>query len=129
MAPDGHITTREFDGFRDAVLEAITTAAGNSEKRFDAIDRRFDNAQKTTNDLLRIAGEQQSKLQDHERRLNAHSQLGHLHARKDDPAPATGDNEPLTMKDLKRAIWLAAAVVGLAITAIATMVSGVLDKP
>jgi hypothetical protein len=105
---DQHITTREFDGFKDAVVTAIADSSANLHKRLDGFDRRFDNAQKTTNDLLRVAGDHQAKLEEHERRLN-----GHRHTRKDDPPSA--DNEPITMKQVKSIVWalgIAGSVIG-----------------
>lgn len=102
-----HITAREFDGFKEAVVNAISTAESGIHKRLDGTDRRIDNVQRTTNDLLRISGKHDTRLNEHDRRLNAN---GPRHARKEDPP---SDNDPVTMKDVKRALWVAGAVLTL----------------
>ena len=125
MADDNeHVTIREFEGFKDAVVNAISDSSSGVHKRLDSLDRRFDNVQHTTNQLLRISGEHATKLGEHERRLNAN---GHKHFRKDDPPPSP-DNEPLTMKDLKRAVYVAAAVLGIAAATAAAFIASVWEK-
>lgn len=119
-----HVTIREFEGFKEAVVNAISDSSSGVHKRLDSLDRRFDNVQHTTNQLLRISGEHATRLGEHERRLNAN---GHKHARKDDPAPSP-DNEPLTMKDLKRAAWVAGAVIAVAIAGVVVFVASAWDK-
>lgn len=117
MADDSrteHITAREFDGFKTAIVNAIAQSDDNTNKRFDTIERRFDTAQKTTNDLLRIAGSQGQKLEEHERRLNSGI---HKHSRKDDPPT---DNDPITVKDVKRALFFC----GLFISVLTGIVKG-----
>lgn len=107
MADDqDHITAREFDGFKDAVVQAISDSSVNLHKRLDGIDRRFDTVQSTTNQLLQISGKHATKIEDHERRLNSGV---HKHIRKDDPPMP--DNEPITMRDFKRALWVAGGVL------------------
>lgn len=122
-----HVTIREFSVFKDAVVDAISESSSGVHKRLDRIeqrfDTRFDNVQRTTNDLLRISGEHASKLGDHERRLGAN---GHKHIRKDDPP--SPDNEPLTMKDLKRAAWVAAAAIAVALAGAVLVMASVLEK-
>lgn len=100
-----HVTIREFESFRDAVVNAISDSSSGVHKRLDGIDRRFETVQHTTNQLLKVSGEHSTKLAEHERRLN-----GHRHVRKDDP-PAAPDTEPITVKDLKRALWVAGGVL------------------
>lgn len=124
MDEQQHVTFREFDGFKDAVVNAISDAAQTTTNQFHAMERRFADQQKTTNELLRIAGEHQTQLKEHERRLNSGL---HRHIRKDDPAPSP-DSEPLTMKDLKRAAWVAAAVIAVAVAGVVVFVSSLKDK-
>lgn len=108
--PQQHVTIREFEGFKEAVVNAISDSSTGIHKRLDGTDRRIENVQRTTNDLLRVSGEHATKLGEHERRLN-----GHRHARKDDRL--TGDNDPVTVKDVKRALWIAGGMAS-ALTAI-----------
>lgn len=110
MADDNsqHITAREFDGFKEAVVDAIGQSTEAMNKRFDSMERRFETSQKTTNDLIRIQGEQQTQLREHERRLNNGT---HVHARRTDPV--TPDVEPITVKDVKRAVYIAGLVLAV----------------
>lgn len=106
MAEDQqHITAREFDGFKETIVQAIADSSINLHKRLDGIDRRFDSLQHTTNELLKISGQHSAKLGEHERRLNGN---GHRHARKEDPP---SDNDPITVKDIKRLGFIIGGIV------------------
>lgn len=119
-----HVTIREFDGFKEAVVDAIARSDENINKRFDLMERRFDSGQKTTNELLRIAGAQGTRIDEHERRLNSGT---HKHSRKDDAAPS-GDNEPLTIRHLKNALLIATVSVIVAVGGVVIVITMILDK-
>lgn len=120
-----HVTFREFDAFKDAVVAAIADASSTVNGRFDSMERRFETAQRLSNDLLGIVKEQGTTLREHERRLNSHS---FRHARKDDPPAPSPDSEPLTMKDLKRAGYVAMAVLAVTIAGVVLLLTGILEK-
>lgn len=106
--PNDHVTIREFEGFKEAIVGAIADSSSGIHKRLDGTDRRIENVQRTTNDLLRVSGVHATKLDDHERRLNAH---GHPRSRKDDSPKIDDDAKPITRRDLNVAVGVALIVI------------------
>lgn len=105
MADEDHITVREFDGFKEAVVSAISESSSGVHKRLDGIDRRFDTAQRTTNELLRVSGVHATKLDEHERRLN-HGQGRKAETKPDD------DSKPVTRREINVAVGVGILCVG-----------------
>lgn len=114
-----HITAREFDNAIRGLTTAMADGFANLGDRVTEVKDEL----KAMNSKVALQGSSIAHLQtksatqevvigNHGRKLEK-IDTGYRHARKDDPDPPHGDSEPITMKDLKRALWVAGAVMTL----------------
>ena len=113
MADDhnDHITAREFDGFKDAVVDAMSSGFKGVHDRLDVTNGRLGKHDNEIRALLERAAAQGVKLDEIEKREREHkrrtdpSGVVHSHTRAD-------DTDAITKKDLKNALFVAGAVLG-----------------
>lgn len=116
------VRIREFEGFKEAIVDAVHDSARGIHERLKGIETRAENDRRTTNDLLKIVGGLSSRQDNLDRTFKRE----YRHARKDDPPP--DDDTPLTMRDLKRAAFIAKATLLIAAAGVLLFVSGLIDK-
>lgn len=119
MTDDQHVSVREFDTFKEAVVSSIDNGLGNVTDRLDTINGRIGKHDHEIHLLLQqcarqgvelttIMREQQEArtIREHQRQTDDENHI-HVHSRSDDPPVPVGDDKPITIADIKRIAWIA----------------------
>lgn len=114
---DAIVSTREFDSFKEAIVDALSSGFDGVHKRLDVTNGRIGKHDTEIRHLLERAARQasdiahmQSQIGEHQRRTDPPT-IVHAHAREEDDPPAT-DNKPITIGDIKRVMWFAGLIGG-----------------
>lgn len=124
------VSYREFESFKEVMMDAIHQGFQGVHSRLDITNGRIGKHDTEILHLLERATKQSTEIahmqNDHARAHRRNSDgdsVAHLHARKED-----GDDEPITMKDLKRTVWIAGTAVVFTIGAAVVVITMMLDK-
>lgn len=103
MSTDEHITTREFTAFQRAVTDALAEGFRGVHERLDRVNGRLDKHDDAIGAVTQRVAANGVKIDNLNREVFPSGRT-----RKHE-----GENEPITLKDLKRALWVGGAVLGV----------------
>lgn len=114
-----HITAREFQNAVTSItkamaegFEGVHNRVGEVKDELRAMNSKVASQQSDITYLKVTSASQGVLLAEHKRKLDkTDSVAGFRHVRKDDPPP---DNEPITVKDVKRAVYLLGIFISIA---------------
>lgn len=106
-----HVTIREFDGFKQAIVNALGSGFQGVHDRLDKVNGRLDKHDTAIGQLTPRVAEHTVKISTLNNEVFRADRLGREIEDEEAKRTATPDSEPITIKDLKRALWVAGGVL------------------